>query len=240
MRMVKAGVVRPQDVVLRFDYKRRSDGVTVDEGTVYHLAADWLIHGSPPSPNDEKGGEPSLGELDYALLRVDGEPGNDPVGGPKTLEKNPEAAPRGWIEIPGVPPELRPNGALFILQHPKGEPLKLAIDTNAVIEVKYEGRRVRYRTNTEPGSSGSPCFDADWNLTALHHMGDPSYGPAQFNQGIPIAAIVQRLHDEGKEDEIGMPSGIQRGREKDAATNDHTEERFDQMFRKALESQRRG
>ena len=47
MRLVKAGLVKPQDVILRFDYKRRSDGVTVNEGTVYRLATDWLIDESP-------------------------------------------------------------------------------------------------------------------------------------------------------------------------------------------------
>ena len=35
--------------------------------------------------------------------------------------------------------------------------------------------RVRYRTNTEEGSSGAPCFDKDWELVALHHSGDPNY-----------------------------------------------------------------
>lgn len=204
MRLVDRGLVRPQDVILRFDYKRRSDGLTVNEGTVYHLASDWLIHESPISKNDDKGEEPASGELDFALLRVEGAPGNDPAGGPEVLNKNPDAAPRGWIKVPAVPPELAPDSSLFILQHPKGDPLKLAIDTNAIIEVKYEGRRVRYRTNTDEGSSGSPCFDANWNLAALHHMGDPAYGPAQFNQGIPMHAIVQFLKDEGKDGEIGQ------------------------------------
>lgn len=204
MRLVKAGLVKPQDVIVRFDYKRRSDGVTVNEGTVYHLAPDWLIYESPISKNDDKGEEPAPGELDFALLRVDGEPGNDPAGGPEVLDKNPNATPRSWIKVPAVAPELKPNSSLFILQHPKGDPLKLAIDTDAIIEVKYEGRRVRYRTNTDEGSSGSPCFDANWNLAALHHMGDPAYGPAHFNQGIPMPAIVQLLKDEGKDGEIGQ------------------------------------
>lgn len=203
MQLVKGGQLKPQDVSLRFDYKRRSDGVTVNEGTIYHLASDWLIHDSPFSNNDEKGEEPASGELDYALMRVEGEPGKDPIGGPEVLDKNPTAPSRGWIKVPAVLPELKPNTSLFILQHPKGDPLKLAIDTSAIIEVKYGGRRVRYRTNTEHGSSGSPCFDANWNLVALHHMGDPAYGPAQFNQGIPMSAIVQYLKDQGKDGEIG-------------------------------------
>lgn len=204
MRLVKAKLVKPQEVILRFDYKRRSDGVTVNAGAMYRLAADWLIDESPNSKQDETDGEPAANELDYALLRVEGEPGNDPIGGPAVAEKNPDAPPRGWVKVPAAPPALPPNSSLFILQHPKGDPLKLAIDTNAIIAVKHNGRRVRYRTNTDEGSSGSPCFDANWDLAALHHMGDPAFGPAQFNQGIPMAAIMALLTDKGKAGEIGQ------------------------------------
>ena len=37
------------------------------------------------------------------------------------------------------------------------QPLKLAVDTESVIGEAANGLRVRYRTNTEPGSSG--CED---------------------------------------------------------------------------------
>jgi hypothetical protein len=56
------------------------------------------------------------------------------------------------------------------------------------------GTRLRYDTNTEGGSSGSPCLDAKLNLVALHHGGDPDTGRlAQYNQGIPIDRIVSHL-----------------------------------------------
>ena len=41
-------------------------------------------------------------------------------------------------------------------QHPEGTPLKLALDTEAVISLNANNTRVLYSTNTEPGSSGSP------------------------------------------------------------------------------------
>jgi V8-like Glu-specific endopeptidase len=56
--------------------------------------------------------------------------------------------------------------------------------------------RVTYQTGTQPGSSGSPCFNQFWNLVALHHAGDPLYPdlmPGAFNEGIPIVRIVERL-----------------------------------------------
>ena len=48
---------------------------------------------------------------------------------------------------------------------------------------------MRYRTNTDHGSSGAPCLAMDWSLVALHHLGDPAQGPPVFNQGVPIGLI---------------------------------------------------
>ena len=98
-------------------------------------------------------------------------------GGPEVLDKNPDAAPRGWIKVPAVPPELKPDSSLFILQHPKGDPLKLAIDTNAIIEVKYRGspralphehrRRIfrlsLLRRQLEPGGAASHGRPGVWS-----------------------------------------------------------------------------
>ena len=50
--------------------------------------------------------------------------------------------------------------------------MKLALDTKAVIGLNGNGTRLRYRTNTEPGASGSPVFTVDWSIVALHHYGD--------------------------------------------------------------------
>ena len=84
------------------------------------------------------------------------------------------------------PPPIAAGAALIIVQHPRGEPMRFAIDTDAVIGFVHDDLRLRYRTNTEAGSSGSPCFSMGWDLQALHHLGDPAAGPAPFNQGIPV------------------------------------------------------
>ena len=59
------------------------------------------------------------------------------------------------------------------------------------------------RTNTSPGSSGSPCFDKGWNLVALHHSGDPA-GVLRHNQGVPIGAIRRLLESRGKLNLVGV------------------------------------
>ena len=77
---------------------------------------------------------------------------------------------------------------MIIVQHPEGDPLKFAIDQQAIIELVHSGLRLRYHTNTVNGSSGSPCFSMDWKLLALHHLGDPS--PSElYNKGVPVGLI---------------------------------------------------
>ena len=55
-------------------------------------------------------------------------------------------------------------------------------------------------TNTERGSSGSPCFTPGWVLTALHHSGDPDFDAgheAAYNEGVPIGGIVEMMRGHG-------------------------------------------
>lgn len=203
--VIEQAGAKPKDVVLRFDYKRLEDGTTLNPGTEYRLAADWLIDQSPMSAIDDepepKRGVPKPDELDYALLRVDGAPGLEPVGN----ADDPGGETRKWVEVPKSSPEFPPEAALFIVQHPQGDPLKLALD-GAVLGLNANGTRVTYNTNTERGSSGSPCFNANWELIALHHSGDPNFDPAHkplYNEGIPFAAIVNLLRERGLGNSLG-------------------------------------
>jgi hypothetical protein len=183
----------PNQVILRFDYKQLTDGRIINKGTEYRLAEDdWLIDSSPYLADENR--LPTLDELDYALLRVDGVPGQEPIG----KNPDPNSPQRGWLKLPTERYEFVPNDPLFILQHPNATPLKLAFDTEAIIGVNENGTTVRYKTNTEPGSSGSPCFDINWNLVALHHSGDPNWRNPTYNAGTPLSAICSRL--ENKDD----------------------------------------
>jgi hypothetical protein len=180
-----------KDVALRFDYKRLADGVTLHPGTVHRLAPDWLIDASPPSSvdtqPDPKTGAPRPDELDYALLRLDGPAGSQPIG-----DGDPRSPARGWMPVPPQRYDFGSSQALFIVQHPDRDPLQLVLDTDADIKENTNGTRVTYRTNTLPGSSGSPCFSLNWELVALHHSGDPNFDPAhkpRYNEGIPFWAI---------------------------------------------------
>src|SRR5262249_17145068 len=120
-----------------------------------------------------------------------------------------EPLTRGWVRVPDAAPPFKERMPVLIAQHPDGQPLKLAADTDAVdrkagLWVNANGTRIRYATTTEGGPSGSPCFDFDWNLIALHHYGDPAqHHPAGWNQGVPIGMVRSRLQRIGKADALG-------------------------------------
>lgn len=210
----------PQSVSIVFDFKQLADGTALSQGSSFELADDWLIDYSPYSqvdlvPLNQKSSAPNPKELDYALLRLKQSPGNDVFGDPQ----NPESPTRGWLKPAPVAHDFLGKPALFIVQHPKGQPLKLALDTQSVLDMNANQTRVIYRTNTEPGSSGSPCFDQDWNLVALHHSGDPEMMPT-WNEGIPFTAIMALLKQKGKAGELDKQTGSANGAAADEPVDD--------------------
>jgi hypothetical protein len=177
------------DVTCRFDYRKMSDG-KVSTGNVYRLAPQWRVL---LSPNNRRDQEPSENTLDCAVIRLVQPAGKLAVG------DFPEGggAERGWLTLPGVAPmNFLKDHPLFIVQHPMAEPVKLAIESCSILEVNASRTRLRHRTNTDHGSSGSPCFDENWNLVALHHSGDPNFAFV-YNEGIPIEQISRAIHTAG-------------------------------------------
>jgi hypothetical protein len=203
MREVTENPALAPTVRLRFDYRVLPNG-TKSNGTVVSLSKkDWLIDSTPctaaEAKNDPDGVLPTVDQLDFALVKLERAFGSEP------LTAATGSAARGWIAVPELAPFITsdPPMPILILQHPNTEPLKLAVDTAGVLKLFANGTRVRYATNTEPGSSGSPCFNIDWKLVALHHYGDPLHDKAQYNQGIPINVIRDRLKRVGAEGALG-------------------------------------
>lgn len=169
---------------VRFDHKVLSDKTTLQSGTVHKVVQ--CVAQSPHSPVDlatVKSRLPTDQELDFALLEVEGRPGEAQV----------EGHTRGWFTL-GAQHHAFDNDALIVIvQYPLGQMMKVAMDS--LLSVNANRTRVTYRTNTEPGSSGSPCFDESWKLVALHHSGDPDMQKAlgAFNEGIPISTIYQHV-----------------------------------------------
>lgn len=190
---------------VRFDHRVLPDGKTLNAGrTVSFAPSSAVVDESPVSPLDTEplpGSDPAPDHLDYALVRLAEAIGELPLG-PESVTEGP---PRGWITVPAEPaapadaspaPGVMPGSPLWIMQHPSGAPLKLAFAEAGVESVNGNGTRVRHRVNTLPGSSGSPCFDRELRVVAMHHYGEKHAAP-RFNQAVPITAIRDRLHANG-------------------------------------------
>jgi hypothetical protein len=181
---VYLGLAKPEEVDVEFDYVNAPNGGAPMATVPCKLASpDWLVAFSQEGNRDT--------DLDFALVRLDRAVGNQPAPDQPAAPGRP-APRRGWL-VPrshvfkGDEPE-----PLFILQHPQLEegrptdPLKVTV---GFVSGAPGGGRVHYTTNTLKGSSGSPCFRADWELVALHHA---ATGGAA-NEGIPLKAILEDL-----------------------------------------------
>ncbi len=90
-------------------------------------------------------------------------------------------------------PIFREDQRFNIIQHPAGRRKEIAVQNNQVSKL-FENA-VLYKTDTEPGSSGSPVFDNLWQIVALHHSGGQKDSKGNFinNAGIRIDKIVKDL-----------------------------------------------
>ena len=131
--------------------------------------------------------------LDYALLHLD----KSPISGDVDLSE------WGVLSTNLMQAPFEKGKRLNIIQHPRGEEKKIAIRSNYFVgssSVPDEPARIQYLTDTEPGASGSPVCDDDWNVVALHHAAirvpESQYKGDVVkynNEGIEISAILNDL-----------------------------------------------
>ena len=95
-------------------------------------------------------------ELDYSLVAVVDDGDLDAYG---------------WLPLIEDSGKLLVGEKVNIIQHPNGEAKQLAIRNNQVVD-ELE-LFLHYRTDTDPGSSGSPVFNDQWEVVALAHSGVP-------------------------------------------------------------------
>jgi DNA/RNA endonuclease G (NUC1)/V8-like Glu-specific endopeptidase len=108
-----------------------------------------------------------------------------------------------------------------IIQHPNGQPKQLALRDNQVVDLLPDF--LHYRADTQPGSSGSPVFNDQWELVGLHHSGVPKrdgegrilarqgglWAPGMSeneidwiaNEGVLLSRILQRVKDQPMSDD---------------------------------------
>ena len=137
--------------------------------------------------------------LDFTLVALKGEP--KAVGA------------LGWNGLSAQEGKVIAGEYVTIIQHPNGERKQIALRENQVIDVLDDF--LQYHTDTSPGSSGSPVFNDQWEIVALHHSGvpkkdaagriltrdgkvwTPAMGDQQVdwiaNEGIRISRILQHV-----------------------------------------------
>jgi hypothetical protein len=117
-----------------------------------------------------------------------------------TLEKEPTAPAlvlHSRAERKPQPPKVT---RLYFIGPPSAGDLQFSIEDNHLLG--FNDTFLHYRTPTEPGSSGSPVFEADdWRVVALHHAAskkplDASDTYGEANEGIAIRAIKRRIQGE--------------------------------------------
>jgi hypothetical protein len=114
-----------------------------------------------------------------------------------------------WGAIAILPIDVGQVRYVNIIQHPGGGPKQIALYHNVVVWADV--RRVQYLTDTQPGSSGSPVFDSQWQLVALHHSGGwlPDPGTQQLvfrNEGINVNCLRRGLQQAGLLDSLEQRS----------------------------------
>jgi V8-like Glu-specific endopeptidase len=77
----------------------------------------------------------------------------------------------GWNRLSVQTGKLVLGEKVNIIGHPSGRLKEIALRDNAVL-VRLDDF-VHYTTDTEPGNSGSPVFNDQWEVVALHHSGVP-------------------------------------------------------------------
>ena len=95
---------------------------------------------------------------------------------------------RGWIPLLGPSGKAVVGERVSVIQHPNGEPQKVVVHDNKVSDV--DGPFLLYRADTMGGASGSPVFNINWDLAALHHA-----AAGNDNEGIRISSIVTHLQN---------------------------------------------
>ena len=118
-------------------------------------------------------------KLDYTIVEIESNPSFPPLDKWGQLRLDPDNIP--------VPSEH-----VTIVQHPNGGPKQIALTANQVVAVNPPF--ISYTTDTMPGSSGSPVFNDNWQVIALHHasggfMKDQKRNDRFVNEGILMSAI---------------------------------------------------
>lgn len=139
---------------------------TETTGQTFRLAENPIVRSSPTD------------QLDYVLLRVE-----------STILEADRIRPVDYVQT-----SPKKGTGIHVLQHPDGEAMKIVFGTNGITGVYEHDGLIQYISQTSTGSSGSPCFNDNWQLIALHHaQRATTFGVVC--EGILFSAIYPQIMD---------------------------------------------
>lgn len=174
--------------IVQFDYELGADGAPATP-TEFQVDPNRFFWTCPQE------------ELDASLIAV-----GRPLSGEGELHGF------GFYPLSAASDKHAEGDFVSIIQHPEGDYKQIALRENRVIGRGKGGTTLHYGTDTLPGSSGSPVFNDQFELVALHHAGgtvnettleDGTQVPDASNEGIRISALVAKLRE--KLDELPEP-----------------------------------
>lgn len=113
--------------------------------------------------------------LDYTLVMVRPAPDGRAAG-----------ALFGWNQLIVRQGKIVTGEPVNVAGHPSGRLKEIAV-RNSELVLQLDDF-LHYSADTEPGSSGSPVFNDQWEVVALHHVGTD-----EFNEGVRISVILRDL-----------------------------------------------
>ncbi|MBB4232176.1 DNA/RNA non-specific endonuclease [Rhizobium mongolense] len=123
----------------------------------------------------------------------------------------------GWLSLLPLSGKAVEGEWVTIIQHPGGGPKQISIRANQIVNLDVSALKldsfIHYLTDTEPGSSGSPVLNDQWQVVALHHKAvaapaDPAKPTAPVkwigNEGVRISAIFKLLERHRLDDDDAL------------------------------------
>jgi V8-like Glu-specific endopeptidase len=96
-------------------------------------------------------------------------------------------------------PLVQDKSKAYVVGHPLGSGLQISLNDSLLLDIDDAERLVHYRTPTDPGSSGSPVFNTDWEVIGLHHGGSRKTprlrgsGDYEANEAISLLSIRRKI-----------------------------------------------
>lgn len=171
---------------------RQKEDVMQSEAQFFY---EYDMYGRPKQPVSFrlKPGEffYSLKALDYCLVAVE----------PVDVSGNTHLSAISYIFLDPSPGKLGDEDVelLNIIHHPGGDYKQLSIRENQFKRIMPT--TLWYKSDTAQGSSGSPVFNDQWQIVALHHMGVPSMtadGKNYLDMDGNVIPVVNGQVDEAK------------------------------------------